>query len=130
MTLEDLLLGLGSSFFSTKDKKVKSIFGTVEGKRASTYRRLVLKNTLSLARARKYPLNIPAQEDVAIKRMPYWTSDCETNEGGIDQYIMNHHTKAGQAHHETKSSNIPEYKHRCAIGNGEEPNCGASPKKS
>lgn len=46
ISAEDLSLGLSSSFFSTKDKKGKAVFGTVEGKRASAYRRLVLQKKL------------------------------------------------------------------------------------
>ena len=45
MTGKDLLFGVGSSFFSTEDKKGNAVFTTVEEKRASVFQRLVLRKS-------------------------------------------------------------------------------------
>lgn len=68
--------------------------------------------------------NILAQEDVTIETMMHCLVDFERNEGDTKKDIINRHTKAGQARHEKKSRNTPEYNRCCVIGIGTEPTRG------
>ena len=104
------MTALCSMLFARTGKK--DAFNTGVGKKASTYRFIVLSRAIFLARSGRFPPDGDAQPE-----KPRWLGI-----HGKQPFIRDEHILSAQAQHEQKVAHTPEYQRRVSIGNGAEPN--------
>ena len=115
-SINDAYKCMAAILFSLEGNKEKTEYETGIGKRASVFRRHLLLEAVTLARAKTYPPVIPPSRDVVLDDLPFWLHPF-----GDEEFITMTHVKTGQRRHEAKNSNTPDYSRRLAIGNGAEP---------
>lgn len=101
--------------FSLYKKKKSEAFQEPTGVKVSDYRHSILLEAFKLARARKYPPDIPTDFQGVLDDPPYWLQSDDDK-----SFITVTHMKNGQMRVEKCMSNTADYHTRVKIGNGKQ----------
>ena len=113
ITVDEFLVIMESIIFSLVGNKSLDWFTTTDvGKKASQYRKLVLKKAFEVARSGKYPMEQDKKAVVESDGLPYWLQ-----KNGTDDYVLPCHLEEGQKINEEIQSHTDGYKRRVKIGN-------------